>query len=396
MENIEKIFKSIRLQKYKTGGTSFADPIRNIFVQCTPEEVVRQKTIHFLQSDLGVPLERISVEESMAHVKRGKRGRADIVVYRDDKKKDALLVIECKAPEVDVSCYIVREQSERYQKILGANYCMLINGRQIMMYKYNDGLAIELDGIPSYIELLNNKVEYTKLLQVKPYSYLDIVSKNIQRAFVKEHYIGDFTPNDIKSFVLNFLNLILLKSFISIEDLMRIGVSEDFGIKRTRFGNSAGYNYQELTRLFIAKDNKGKDIICGLSMIGDYNTQLNISITNKKKGHHSLQLNMDKFCEYDSATNMITVTHNGALSFGRGGSMSHKVVIDYIREKAPDLIQNDTVYLGTIDNSRLLEWGNTDVQNFIRNLLRYAILRDEIRVKHKKRKRSKKKRLDKY
>ena len=381
MENIEKIFKSIRLQKYKPGGTSFADPIRNIFVQCTPEEVVRQKTIHFLQSDLGVPLERISVEESMAHVKRGARGRADIVVYRDDKKKDALLVIECKAPEVDVSCYIVREQSERYQKILGANYCMLINGRQIMMYKYNDGLAIELDGIPSYIELLNNKVEYTKLLQVKPYSYLDIKSKNIQRAFVKEHYIGDFTPNDIKSFVLNFLNLILLKSFISIEDLMKIGVSEDFGIKRTRFGNSAGYNYQELTRLFIAKDNKGKDIICGLSMIGDYNTQLNISITNKKKGHHSLQLNMDKFCEYDSATNTITVTHNGALSFGRGGSMSHKVVIDYIQEKAPDLIQNDKVNLGTIDNSRLLEWGNTDVQNFIRNLLRYAILRDEIRAK---------------
>ena len=396
MENIEKIFKSIRLQKYKPGGTSFADPIRNIFVQCTPEEVVRQKTIHFLQSDLGVPLERISVEESMAHVKRGARGRADIVVYRDDKKKDALLVIECKAPEVDVSCYIVREQSERYQKILGANYCMLINGRQIMMYKYNDGLAIELDGIPSYIELLNNKVEYTKLLQVKPYSYLDIKSKNIQRAFVKEHYIGDFTPNDIKSFVLNFLNLILLKSFISIEDLMRIGVSEDFGIKRTRFGNSAGYNYQELTRLFIAKDNKGKDIICGFSMIGYYNTQLNISITNKKKGHHSLQLNMDKFCEYDSATNTITVTHNGALSFGRGGSMSHKVVIDYIQEKAPDLIQNDKVNLGTIDNSRLLEWGNTDVQNFIRNLLRYAILRDEIRVKHKKRKRSKKKQLDKY
>ena len=384
MENIEKIFKSIRLQKYKPGGTSFADPIRNIFVQCTPEEVVRQKTIHFLQSDLGVPLERISVEESMAHVKRGARGRADIVVYRDDKKKDALLVIECKAPEVDVSCYIVREQSERYQKILGANYCMLINGRQIMMYKYNDGLAIELDGIPSYIELLNNKVEYTKLLQVKPYSYLDINSKYIQRAFVKEHYIGDFTPNDIKSFVLNFLNLILLKSFISIEDLMRIGVSEDFGIKRTRFGNSAGYNYQELTRLFIAKDNKNKDLIWGLSMIGYYNTQLNVSITNKKNKHHTLQLDLDKFCEYNPVTNMITVTHNGALSFGRGGSMKHQVVIDYVKDKAPDLIRENKVYLGSIDNSRLLEWEYFDVQNFINNLLRYGILRDEVRAKYKR------------
>ena len=396
MENIEKIFKNIRLQKYKPGGTSFADPIRNIFVQCTPEEVVRQKTIHFLQSDLGVPLERISVGESMAHVKRGKRGRADIVVYRDDKKKDALLVIECKAPEVDVSCYIVREQAEGYLKILNADYYMLINGHQIIMYKYNSGLAIEIEGIPSYRELLNDEVEYARALPIKSYSYHDILSKDLQRAFQKENYLGDSTYHDIKLFALNFLNLILLKTAINHDDLIGIGVSEDFGVKRTRFGNSAGYNYQELTRLFITKDNKGKDIICGFSMIGYYNTQLNISITNKKKGHHSLQLNMDKFCEYDSATNTITVTHNGALSFGRGGSMSHKVVIDYIQEKAPDLIQNDKVNLGTIDNSRLFEWGNADVQNFIRNLLRYAILRDEIRVKHKKRKRSKKKQLDKY
>lgn len=169
-----------------------------------------------------------------------------------------------------------------------------------------------------------------------------------------------------------------------------MGLSEDFGVKRTRFGNSAGYNYQELTRLFITKDNKNKDLIWGLSMIGYSNTQLNVSITNKIKKHHSLQLDMDRFCEYDSDTKKVTITHNGALSFGRGGSMSHKTVIDYVREKAPDLIKNDKIYLGTIDNSRLLEWKHTDVQNFIRNLLRYAILRDELRVKHK-RKRSKSK-----
>jgi len=378
VENIEKIFKSIRLQKYKPGGTSFADPIRNIFVQCTPEEVVRQKTIHFLQSDLGVPLERISVEESMAHVKRGKRGRADIVVYRDDKKKDALLVIECKAPEVDVSCYIVREQAEGYLKILNADYYMLINGHQIIMYKYNSGLAIEIEGIPSYRELLNDEVEYARALPIKSYSYHDILSKDLQRAFQKENYLGDFTHHDIKLFALNFLNLILLKTAINHEDLI------DFGVKRTRFGNSAGYNYQELTRLFIAKDNKNKDLIWGLSMIGYYNTQLNVSITNKKNKHHTLQLDLDKFCEYNPVTNMITVTHNGALSFGRGGSMKHQVVIDYVKDKAPDLIRANKVYLGSIDNSRLLEWEHFDVQNFINNLLRYGIFRDEVRSKYKR------------
>lgn len=384
MENIEKIFNNIRLQKYKPGGTSFADPIRNIFVQCTPEEVVRQKTIHFLQSDLGVPLERISVEESMAHVKRGKRGRADIVVYRDDKKKDALLVIECKAPEVDVSCYIVREQAEGYLKILNADYYMLINGHQIIMYKYNSGLAIEIEGIPSYRELLNDEVEYARALPIKSYSYHDILSKDLQRAFQKENYLGDSTYHDIKLFALNFLNLILLKTAINHDDLIGIGVSEDFGVKRTRFGNSAGYNYQELTRLFIAKDNKNKDLIWGLSMIGYYNTQLNVSITNKKNKHHTLQLDLDKFCEYNPVTNMITVTHNGALSFGRGGSMKHQFVIDYVKDKAPDLIRENKVYLGSIDNSRLLEWEHFDVQNFINNLLRYGILRDEVRAKYKR------------
>ena len=248
------------MQKYKSGGRAYADPVRNIFVQCTPEEEVRQKTILFLQRDLGVPIERISVEESMAHVKRGKRGRADIVVYRDDKKKEALLVIECKAPEVDVSCYIVREQAEGYLKILDADYYMLINGHQIIMYKYNSGLAIEIEGIPSYRELLNNKVEYVQALPIKSYSYHDILSKDLQRAFQKENYLGDSTPHDIKLFALNFLNLILLKTAINHDNLIGIGVSEDFGVKRTRFGNSAGYNYQELTRLFIAKDNKNKDL----------------------------------------------------------------------------------------------------------------------------------------
>ena len=384
MINIKKIFKDIKLQKYKSGGRAYADPVRNIFVQCTPEEEVRQKTILFLQRDLDVPIERISVEESMAHVKRGKRGRADIVVYRDDKKKDALLVIECKAPEVDVSCYIVREQAEGYLKILDTDYYMLINGHQIIMYKYNSGLAIEIEGIPSYRELLNDKVEYAQALPIKAYSYHDILSKDLQRAFQKENYLGDSTPHDIKLFALNFLNLILLKTAINHDDLIGIGVSEDFGVKRTRFGNSAGYNYQELTRLFIAKDNKNKDLIWGLSMIGYYNTQLNVSITNKKNRHHSLQLDLDKFCEYNPFTNMVNVTHNGALSFGRGGSMKRQVVIDYVKAKAPNLIRENKIYLGSLDNSRLLEWEHSDVQNFINNLLRYGILRDEVRAKYKR------------
>ena len=121
MNDINKIFKTIKLDKYRPSkldkyrpsSISYFDPVRKYFVPKTPEEEVRQKTIEFLETRLGVPHNRLRVEEAMVHVKRGARGRADIVVYRDDEKTKPLMVIECKAPDVDISCDEVREQAER-------------------------------------------------------------------------------------------------------------------------------------------------------------------------------------------------------------------------------------------------------------------------------------------
>lgn len=391
MNDIEKIFKAIKLDKYRPSSTSYFDPVRKYFVPKTPEEEVRQKTIEFLDTHLGVPLNRLRVEEAMAHVKKGARGRADIVVYRDDEKNKPLMVIECKAPEVDISCDEVREQAERYRDILSADYIMLVNGCKLVIYKYQNGKNFELVEISSYKELLKSKVSFVERIPLEPYSYEEIMSYELQEKFTQV-YVGCETPKPIKSFALNFLNLILLKPINEEIILETIGVFEDRGTGRTRFGNSAGYNYQIKTRLFIAKDRKNKDQILGLSLFGKYyNTQLNVSIMNRERRHHSLQLNMDNFCEYDYRTDKIVITHNGALSTGRGGSISKFTVIDYVKNNAPDLIRGEEIYLGSVDNSRLLEWSQPDVQNFIKNLFRYAVLRDEVRKKYKrKRSRTKK------
>ena len=393
MNDIEKIFKAIKLDKYRPSSTSYFDSVRRYFVPKTPEEEVRQKTIEFLATRLGVPLNRLKVEEAMAHVKKGARGRADIVVYRDDEKNKPLMVIECKAPEVDISCDEVREQAERYRDILSTDYIMLVNGCKLVIYKYQNGKSLELVEISSYKELLKSKVSFVERTPLEPYSYAEIMSYELQDKFTRV-YVGCETPKPIKSFALNFLNLILLKSINEENILESIGVFEDRGTGRTRFGNSAGYNYQIKTRLFIAKDRKNKDQILGLSLFGDYNTQLNVSITNRERRHHSLQLNMDNFCEYDYRTDKIVITHNGTLSTGRGGSISKFTVVDYVKNNAPDLIRGEEIYLGSVDNSRLLEWNQPDVQNFIKNLFRYAVLRDEVRKKYKrKRSRTKNKSL---
>lgn len=383
MNDIEKIFKAIKLDKYRPSSTSYFDPVRKYFVPKTPEEEVRQKTIEFLTAHLGVPLNRLRVEEAMAHVKKGARGRADIVVYRDNEKNKPLMVIECKAPEVDISCDEVREQAERYRDILSADYIMLVNGCKLVIYKYQNGKNFELVEISSYKELLKSKVSFVESIPLEPYSYEEIMSSELQDRFTRV-YVGYETPKPIKSFALNFLNLILLKSINEENILESIGVFEDRGTGRTRFGNSAGYNYQIKTHLFIAKDRKNKDQILGLSLFGGYNTQLNVSIMNRERRHHSLQLNMDNFCEYDYRTDKIVITHNGTLSTGRGGSISKFTVVDYVKNNAPDLIRGEEIYLGSLDNSRLLEWNQPDVQNFIKNLFRYAVLRDEVRKKYKR------------
>lgn len=70
MQDIKKLFKDIKLDIYKPSSKSYFDPVRKYFVPKTPEEEVRQKMILFLIEQLGVPCNRLRVEESMAHVKK--------------------------------------------------------------------------------------------------------------------------------------------------------------------------------------------------------------------------------------------------------------------------------------------------------------------------------------
>ena len=397
MKNIESIFNSIKLKERQQDEKCYFDPIRYFLVQKTPEEEVRQKTIIFLQKKLGIPIERIRVEEPMCHVKKGLRGRADIVVYRDDKQEEALMVIECKAPYIDVDCNIVLDQAIRYRDILKAEYIMLVNGGNAVVYQFKNGKLKEVDQISSYQELLKSKVKIVKQSKDKPYTFEDIKSKRLQNKFLNEGYMGEDSPKNNYEFYLNLLNLLLLKNITSSNILEKLNVIEDCFRGVTFFGNRGGGQYQVWTRLFIAQDYKGKDQVLGISICGTAHTendphwgtrmgrtQLNISITNKESRHHSLQLNLDKFCKFDIDTNMVEITHNGAITRGRDGALPKKALIDYVQKRAPELVKNDTIYLGRLDSSRLLEWRNPNVQYFIKNLLRYAVLRDGFRVEYKK------------
>lgn len=397
MKYIEEIFDKIELEKFQRDGDCIYDPIRCFLLAATPEECVRQKTIVFLQQELGIPVNRIFVEESMAHTKKGARGRADIVIYRDDECTDVLMIIECKAAHINILGDEVFKQASGYREILNAEYIMLVNGIEAIIYYYNDGAYHEVKDIPLLEELLRKEISFVEPEPFEAFRYEELMSDEFQEAFAENCDISEYTPQYIKGFALNLINLIIYKEIKNSKFLEKLGVSDDCCVSMPHFGNSGGGNYQVWSHMFIAKDYLNRDQVLGISICATAHTendphwgnrtgttQLNVSITNKESRHHSLQLNLDRCCRYNPLTNIVDITHNGSLTRGKGGAAKRADVIAYIKDRAPELVHGDEIYLGRLNNSRLLEWNDSNVQSFIRNLLRYAVLRDGFRAEYKK------------
>ncbi len=99
------------------------DIIRKKYVRLTPEEWVRQHTLHYLVDTKGYPPGLISVEYSLKINRLEKR--ADILCFRPAGKP--WLLVECKAPHVAINEKTFA-QIIRYNMQLNVDYLMLTNG----------------------------------------------------------------------------------------------------------------------------------------------------------------------------------------------------------------------------------------------------------------------------
>ncbi len=99
------------------------DEIRKKFIQLTPEEWVRQHVVQFLQLEKNYPKSLINVEKLIKIYDLNKR--YDIVVYQPNG--DLFLLIECKAPKVNVN-QDTFDQIARYNLKLKAKFLMITNG----------------------------------------------------------------------------------------------------------------------------------------------------------------------------------------------------------------------------------------------------------------------------
>lgn len=105
------------------GNRQIFDEFRKKFVVLTPEEWVRQHVLRWLTEEKGYPSGLLNLEVML---KSGKAvRRSDAVFYNRDATP--LLVIECKAPEINIS-QSVFEQIARYNYSLRATALLVTNG----------------------------------------------------------------------------------------------------------------------------------------------------------------------------------------------------------------------------------------------------------------------------
>jgi hypothetical protein len=105
------------------GRPAIFDAFRRRYVALTPEEWVRQHFLHWLVSHKNYPAGRIAVEASLQYNKMQKR--ADAIVYGGEGQ--ALMIIECKAPQVPVTQEVF-DQIARYNFSFRVAYLAVTNG----------------------------------------------------------------------------------------------------------------------------------------------------------------------------------------------------------------------------------------------------------------------------
>lgn len=109
--------------KEEHGKKYIFDEIRRRFVLLTPEEWVRQHTVNFLVKEKYFPMQLISVEKGFKQNRN--RQRYDLLVY--DRKGKPLMIIECKAPGVEINQHVF-DQAGRYNHKHKAAYMLITNG----------------------------------------------------------------------------------------------------------------------------------------------------------------------------------------------------------------------------------------------------------------------------
>ena len=143
--------KTLKQQQIKTqvvnGKKKIWDLVRKKWLVYTPEEVVRQSIICFLQDQKKIPLSFVEVETGFSSKQYSTNQRTDIIVR--DNYLQCWLVVECKSPDVQID-YSHEEQLLSYISHYKPLFAMLSNGKETFYWQKKINKYTSVEFMPNY------------------------------------------------------------------------------------------------------------------------------------------------------------------------------------------------------------------------------------------------------
>lgn len=361
------------------GSNKYFCIVRKSYVPATPEEKVRQNFLKYLIDKQGFPFDRIKVEESLSHYKTGNR-RIDILII--DQHNQPFIIYECKKQYMPLTDDVLDQALDYFNKLPTVEYLGIVIGDNLDLVMFqnddenpfiyveqSDYKTLISGGKISILELV--KEEYQRNEWRKP------LNKEIVDELINYGIIGHGTDEKFYSFLINLDGWLLDE-----KDQLDLGKDiQDIGIKNTKFGSAGGGFFAKEFRSFLVKNKKQKPIVCIAltEMQGGKNspigTVIMVGVESTKEKNSSLELRIGKSVKVENKKNFIT--HNGTIIIGRLGAARKQDLLNFIKKKNPNLIKYEEVYLGEFNEDE--EINSQNVQHFIKNLIDYALLRNEFR-----------------
>lgn len=122
--------------------------IRRKWLILTPEEKVRQFTLHQLINDYQYPQKYISAEKTLKVNEL--RKRYDIVVY--NQQLQPKILIECKAENIELAEKTL-QQIATYNIKLQVPFLMVTNGKKSFCFEIKNEASVQINHFPKFEEL---------------------------------------------------------------------------------------------------------------------------------------------------------------------------------------------------------------------------------------------------
>jgi len=147
--NLKLIFPEFEYKITKKEGKLYIyDPIAKKYRALSPEEWVRQHCLNFLTNHLGYPATNIQIERAFKVNKLVRR--TDIQVF--NSLGELLIIIECKAPHIEIN-EVAFQQISQYQQKKLAKYLALTNGLEYHIFEINatENQTNKINHFPAYL-----------------------------------------------------------------------------------------------------------------------------------------------------------------------------------------------------------------------------------------------------